>query len=363
MLRARQGLCFFHAFSHRVMCKTLYWTIIGLLWVRPWLQAQEPPGTASNAATILRRAFELVPEFTAEQKQWLRDGSGPTDENHAQLLKSMERSLQLMRQAAEMPECYWEIPWEEEGMHATLPHLVPMRTLSRMAQWHAEAQLPRNPRGFLDDSLAALSCARHVGREGPLISLLVECAMETVTMDSLARHLPELPGDVLASLAAAHPVPAGGDLHTAISMEKAIGADWFIKKVRQAMEKRRDGRDGTPSHVSSATALADQFRLRVDLDGPLEDQTPARWVLEPQHEDHRCAGTLAAHRGDLEGGRLPFTLLVLFDQRTLRAASHQKGEQQHDLDQTQVSTAATDCWTGNGRDNFCGTCNQRNDGW
>jgi hypothetical protein len=52
-------------------------------------------------------------------------------------------------------------------------------------------------------------------------------------------------------------------------MEKATGADWFIKKVRQAMEEHRDERDGTPSHASSASALADQFRLAgiVEIDG------------------------------------------------------------------------------------------------
>ena len=121
------------------MCKKLHSTILGLLLIPPWLHAQEPLGTASNAATVLRRAIEQMPDLTDEQNQWLRDGTEPTPENHAELLKSMEPSLQLMRRAAEMPECDWEIPYEEEGPNVVLTHLQPMLTLSRMAQRHAEA--------------------------------------------------------------------------------------------------------------------------------------------------------------------------------------------------------------------------------
>lgn len=236
----------------------------------PSLYAQEPLGTVNNAATVLRQAIELMPQLTTEQKKWLRDGPGPVDEGHEALLQSLEPSLQLLYQAADMPECEWGLPWEEDGPNTTVPHVWPVLNLASMAQRHAEAQLPHNPSGFLKDEFAALSSARHTGRSGPMVSLLTEYAIESKVVDALALHLPALPDDALASLVTQWDnMPPGGDLHTAISMEKATGADWFIKKVRQAMEKHRAGRDGTPSHASSASALADQFRLAgiVEIDG------------------------------------------------------------------------------------------------
>jgi hypothetical protein len=87
---------------------------------------------------------------------------------------------------------------------------------------------------------------------------------------------------------------------------------------------RQDSRQRRWSAVFDP-APAEERRLRVDLDGPLDGQTTTRWSLEPQHERDRCAGTLAAHRRHPKARRLPIALLETFHQGTIRAASGQKG--------------------------------------
>jgi hypothetical protein len=234
-----------------VLNKTLYIVLMlsGPLLMLPGLQAQEPLGTVSNAATVLRQAIERMPQFTQEQKTWLRDAAASVGDRHSEWLQSMEPSLQLLYRAASIPDAHWGLPWEEEGFNTELTHLGPMRDLVAMAQRHAEAQLPHRPNAFLKDQFAALAAARHMGRDGPLISLLVEYALESRVVDALARHLLDLSDEALASLADQWGnSPAGGDLRSAVAMEKTLGVDWFIKRIRQDMEEDQLGR----KHASRA---------------------------------------------------------------------------------------------------------------
>ncbi len=85
----------------------------------------------------------------------------------------------------------------------------------------------------------ALTVGRHASRDGTLVALLVNVAIDQMVTDALAADLPKLDAEALKKLAArldALPPPTTVADCMRIGEERA-GLDWFIRQVREAKDK------------------------------------------------------------------------------------------------------------------------------
>lgn len=156
------------------------------------------PPAGQNAADVYKNAFALFDQLTAEEKEILRDPKKAVDaEKAAALLGKIQPILELLREAAQMPECDWALG--PIGPDTEMPHLSKAMQLAHLARWAATQQFPTNPDAALDDLLAAA----HLGRQmsGTVIGLMVEKAIDSLVIDPVRAHLASLPPSTADRLA------------------------------------------------------------------------------------------------------------------------------------------------------------------
>ncbi|MGD2174621.1 MAG: hypothetical protein PVJ27_04390, partial [Candidatus Brocadiaceae bacterium] len=202
-------------------------------------QAAQGGGAAENAALDYWRAFALMPSLSQQQEEIMLD-RGPLEEEPEgtdKLLREFAPALHLMHRASRAPRCDWGVDYVEEGTGALLPHLGKARKLARGAVFRARARWARGePEEAVEDLVAAVRTARHVGANGreTLISLLVQVAMEEMTLRTAARHL-RRPADAAALQRLIRQVgpPDGQLVHNVFLAEKAH----FITPLRRRLEE------------------------------------------------------------------------------------------------------------------------------
>src|SRR5205814_9063347 len=126
--------------------------------------------------------------------------------------------------------CDWGIDFRP--VPATLlPHLARCKATMIGARyrvaWHLQNQHQADAR---DDLLAAFTLARNIGRDGTLISVLVQIAAEAIASDTLAenfgRFSPETFQQLVDGIDAA---PARATVAASIAFEKIAFHDWLLR--------------------------------------------------------------------------------------------------------------------------------------
>jgi hypothetical protein len=212
------------------------------------VSAQESKAPTSdlgrNAALTYWRAFAAFPEMTKEEDLVVsnRPGTEPksTPEQRADLAKRWGRSLELMHEASQIPQCNWGIDYEKEGPNVDLTYLAKTRALIRAAAFRARYFWQEGKRKeAAEDLRAAIIMAHQVGNDGhdTLIAVLVQIATESIVDSSLAVLLTDrASADVLAN--------ALGDLvngsaaplvRNATLTEKKMCLPWIASVVTQEM--------------------------------------------------------------------------------------------------------------------------------
>ncbi len=92
----------------------------------------------------------------------------------------------------------------------------------------------------MDDAIAMMALARHVGSDPLLICILMRNLIEQDTIDLLAPYLPELKALLPRFLSAYEALPPGATLQQAFRNEKKYTLWWMIKKLSDA-EKKEHG--------------------------------------------------------------------------------------------------------------------------
>jgi len=153
--------------------------------------AQTAPPTAdpvaANAALFYWRAFSLLPNLDKKQEKLLEKAveAEPVEEALGEVVKLSEPSLRELHRGARQPRCVWATPIED-GVSTLLPHAGKTRQLARIALARAHWNFSRGkPAEGVDDLIAAMTLARHIGADPILITLLVDYAVETMA-DNLA---------------------------------------------------------------------------------------------------------------------------------------------------------------------------------
>jgi hypothetical protein len=177
-----------------------------------------------------------MPTLDKEQEKLLEQwDKAPLDAAALKLINASRNSLLYLHRAAKMPRCDWGLDYDD-GIMLLLPHLGKARDLARLAALHARHEFDQGHwQAGIDDAKAIMVLGRHAGRDRTLISLLVRCLIEGITVDLVAPYVPELK----AAPAKVTSMPAALSLPQIIVLEKKYMAGWVIKKLKAADQQKK----------------------------------------------------------------------------------------------------------------------------
>jgi hypothetical protein len=195
-----------------------------------------PRQTSNNAALRYWQAFAHTPELNEERQKSLAAALAPDgklSDEHVKLLEESRDALLYLRRGAALKECDWGLHYED-GPYLLLPQLVRSRNLGRLAALRTRHRIEQvDGKGAVEDTLDALTLARHAGADGTMVSYLVQLAIEQVAMESLAAGMAGLDPAALDAVAKRlESLPPGGSLVATTRTEKESFFDWARTRLR-----------------------------------------------------------------------------------------------------------------------------------
>ena len=169
--------------------------------------AGQPSSTNINPALLYYQAFLVAPDplpqaewdYLASKEGWEQ----PLPERFAEILGRYDNQFRLVRQAARSTvPCDWGTDLSA-GPATLLPQLAPAKevmvaTRLRLA-WHLQHGRQAEA---CNDLLAAIKLARNLPRNGLLISVLVQGALESIASFMVAENFNQFSPEALQQLAA-----------------------------------------------------------------------------------------------------------------------------------------------------------------
>ena len=204
-----------------------------------------------NAALVYQRAFDSIRRFEDLPREWgetwsywvsdtPRRGSNdpdnqvppfnPADAGLRKFLAEHERTLALLRQAATMPDCYFERLWGRPSIDMLLPEYGLLRQAAVLLAVDARVKAADgNVRGAVEDLTAIFSMAAHVRAEPLVIAALVAMSVDTIGQEVLQGVLASgrLGPDDLAAIRLDETVSYQRVMGRAFLMEEAFGLSCF----------------------------------------------------------------------------------------------------------------------------------------
>ncbi|MEO6436959.1 MAG: hypothetical protein ABIP55_14530 [Tepidisphaeraceae bacterium] len=175
---------------------------------------------AGNAAPFYRMAIDRMEADPTVAELQLES---PIDAASTAALRRARPVLEMLHQAAAMPECDWPEPYAL----AETATLGKLRALASVGLFEARVDLAeKRPAKAADDMLAVMALGRHVGQTPLFISKLVEIGVTEQAIEQLASALPGLPKETVATLGAKlDRLPRGSTFAETILAEHAYARD------------------------------------------------------------------------------------------------------------------------------------------
>ena len=221
--------------------------------------------TDINPALQYYQAFLLAPEPMSQADQ---DYLGTKDghrwklpERYGQIVARYDNQFKLVRQAARSTvPCDWGIDLSA-GPYTLLPHLARAKAVAQAALVRVPWELQQGRQAEArDDLLAAFTLGRNVSRDGTLIPVLVQTAIENMIGWTVAQHFGQFSPETLKQLADGfEAAPARGTVAGCIRLEKAVCLDWLVSKIQDA-QKANPGDDAKA--MASLRALFEDMNVR-----------------------------------------------------------------------------------------------------
>jgi hypothetical protein len=204
--------------------------------------------TDINPALLYYQAFLLEPTLTAGDKALL--GQRGTWDGQAlparvgELARQYDDEFRLLRQAAQAQRpCDWGIDMSP-GPTTPQPHMRQMLGVIQAARlrtlWHLQQD---HSAEACADLSAAFAFGRNLSRDGMLIGLLGQIAIEAivcqVVADNFGRFSAAGLGVLMATLDCS---PARGTLAAAIAAEKGFYGPWVTRQIRE-LQKEHAGEE------------------------------------------------------------------------------------------------------------------------
>lgn len=230
--------------------------------------AQPQHSQRQNTAVQYRRADKtlrdtraLPPDAATTLAKAL---TAPLDDSDQKLVKAADEALAQFRRAAEIENCDWGLS-AEDGPSADTSHRQAIRELALVSAIRARLRFRDGPSGdAINDSLAAITAARHLSLDGTLASVLISYQLEDQVSKVLAHNLSRLSRRQLRQLSAKlSSLPPGATMANALRSEQ-IDRHPLLTVVRGAST-----RDDLIAHLSNGVPLlnGDQTRAQQVVDG------------------------------------------------------------------------------------------------
>ena len=204
---------------------------------------------APNAAVIYWQAFSAIPTLNEEQKKSIdaatASTTAPLTADLAQIIPKFRVSLHELHRARSVGPCDWQLD-VGAGPSLLLTHLQKARDLSRVALLRARMRFAAGETdAAISDVFDVYKLARDCGCQPILISFLVDVAIEKMTNDVVAAHLPLLKPEQLDRLEVEiRQLPPTSDVVSCIQWEERLFGDWLARRIDEEAAKLNDPQAG-----------------------------------------------------------------------------------------------------------------------
>ncbi len=210
--------------------------------------AGQPSRTDINPALLYYQAFLVAPEPLSEADDaylYSKEGrSQPLPERFGALFEGYDNQFKLVRQAAQATvPCDWGLDWSA-GPSTLLPHLARAKAVAQASRFRVVWELQHDRQADArDDLLASFALARNVTRNGPLISVLVQNAIEAINCSTVAENFGRFSPETLQELEAGlERLPARTTVAQSDMGERVLCQDWLLHKIAD-LQKANPGND------------------------------------------------------------------------------------------------------------------------
>ncbi len=204
----------------------------------------QPVRTNINPSLTYYRAFELAPDFSPKDRDYLYTNEWrgqKLPDRFGELVAEYDSEFRLLRQAATSTAlCDWGVDWSA-GPGALIPHLSRIKATANAARLRAMWDLQHGRQSDArEDLLATLSLARHGASDGCLIGALVEIAVERSVCATAAENFNQFSVESLQRIAEAfNSPPARGTIAACIPMEELCFEKWMISRAVELQNENR----------------------------------------------------------------------------------------------------------------------------
>src|SRR5437773_60432 len=186
--------------------KTMKSILLSLFVVSGVIGSGEQFRTDINPALLYYRAFQIIPDLSQADRDYLFANEWRGQKLPGRFGEFVDRygnEFKLVRQAARATvPCDWGIDMSP-GPATLLPQLARNKAVAQAARLRAMWDLQHgNQTDARDDLLGALALARNCSRDGTLISVLVQIAMENIIFNAVAQHFHQFTPETLQQLVA-----------------------------------------------------------------------------------------------------------------------------------------------------------------
>ena len=200
-----------------------------------------------NPALLYYQAFLLAPDLEPADRDFLyaHEAAGQKlPERFGEIMAKCDGQFSLVRQAARSTaRCDWGIDWSA-GRSTLMPHLARAKAMTQTARFRSMWDLQQGrPADAGDDLVAAFVLGRNISRDGTMISVLVQLAIEAIVCSAVAENFGQFTPDTLQRLAAGfEAAPTRGTVAASIVSEKSLRRDWMVRKI-QDLQRQNPGND------------------------------------------------------------------------------------------------------------------------
>ncbi len=219
----------------------------------------------TNPALFYWQAFTFLPQ-RSDLEEYSADADYntlPLNDSYDKLVVRFDNSFKILRKGFESKaECDWGIDMSD-GPYALLPHLAKAKWI---AQMNGDVRTPyflrKGQSGQVTtDMLAVLKLGRDTARDGTLISVLVQGAIDNICVKRIADNFAQFDDASVQRLAEGiKELPAHLSVKNAMPVERDGFLTWYKTKIQSFIDN--PGEKG-------ATALSRQLLVET-LDSPEE---------------------------------------------------------------------------------------------
>jgi hypothetical protein len=227
--------------------KLIFLSLLVLIGNAARVRGEESP-TDLNPALLYYQAFLRVSEVPGEDRDYLYSSNQwrgrELPERFGRLISGYDMPFARLRQAAKSTvPCDWGIDMSP-GPGTLLMHLPRCKNIAVMVPLRVMWDLQNNRESDArDDLLATFALGRNASRDGTLIGVLVQFAIEHIVLATVAENFHRFSPETLRQLGDGFDAsPPQGTVAASLVSEKTNFHDWFERKILE-WQKENPGND------------------------------------------------------------------------------------------------------------------------